>query len=208
MKRKKFWDGDNDYDIILCFSVERLHMQLWKDHSATIDPLYINNTGAITFRPEKKITATELATLFQNHSARLNKLVELQPRRNKQSNRCLLHSLDSQRSRAITPVWREVWDVMRQQCKDEVVLIEASTLHSTLENYLRKHRFCGECRTKVLKAYTLLVEEPDPTKEKGYVSALYSGIKRCLPDKHLHLQTKTDYIHKLITRAEPELLGR
>lgn len=51
------------------------------------------------------------------------------------------------------------------------------------------------------------MEEPDPTKEKGYVSALYSGIKRCLPDKHLHLQTKTEYINKLIARAEPELLG-
>lgn len=61
---------------------------------------------------------------------------------------------------------------------------------------------------QVLRAYSLLVEEPDPSKEKGYVAALYSGIKRCLPDKHLHLQTKTDYINKLITRAEPELLGR
>lgn len=82
-------------------------------------------------------------------SARLNKLIESQPRRSKKSNRCLLHSLDSQRSRPITPAWREVWDIMRPQCKEEVVLIEASTLHLTLENYLRKHRFCGECRTKV-----------------------------------------------------------
>lgn len=57
-------------------------------------------------------------------------------------------------------------------------------------------------------AYSLLVEEPEPTKEKGYVSSLYAGIKRCLPDKHIHLQTKTDLITKLISRAEPELLGR
>lgn len=54
----------------------------------------------------------------------------------------------------------------------------------------------------------LLVEDPDPTKEKGYVSSLYAGIKRCLPDKHIHLQPKTDTITKLISRAEPELLGR
>lgn len=27
-------------------------------------------------------------------------------------------------------------------------------------------------------------------------------------EKHIHLQTKTDYIAKLIGRAEPELLGR
>lgn len=60
----------------------------------------------------------------------------------------------------------------------------------------------------LFSAYNLLVEEPEPCKEKGYVSALYAGIKRCLQDKHIHLQTKTDYITKLINRAEPELLGR
>lgn len=58
-----------------------------------------------------------------------------------------------------------------------------------------------------MRAYTLLVEDPDPCKEKGYIPALYSGIKRCLPEKHIHLQCKTDYIAGLITRAEPELLG-
>lgn len=141
-------------------------------------------------------------------SVRLNNLVDSQPRRNKKSHRCLLHSLDSQRSRPITPAWRDVWDCMRQECKRDVCIIEASSLHTTLETYLRKHRFCGECRTKVLKAYNLLVEETEPCKEKGYVSTLYAGIKRCLPEKHLHLQTKTDYITKLINRAEPELLGR
>lgn len=57
-------------------------------------------------------------------------------------------------------------------------------------------------------AYNLLIEDQDPCKEKGYVATLYSGIKRCIPDKHIHLQTKTDYIAKLIGRAEPELLGR
>lgn len=69
-------------------------------------------------------------------------------------------------------------------------------------------RFCGECRTKVLRAYALLVEEQEPAQEKGYVAGLYAGIKRCLPDKHIHLQTKTEYISALITRAEPELMGR
>jgi len=70
------------------------------------------------------------------------------------------------------------------------------------------YRFCGECRTKVLRAYTLLVEESDPCREKGYVPALYLGIKRCIPEKHIHLETRTSYIANLITRAEPELMGR
>lgn len=59
----------------------------------------------------------------------------------------------------------------------------------------------------MLRAYQLLVEEKEPQKEKGYVGALYGNIKRCLLDKHLHLQAKTDYIAHLIARAEPELLG-
>lgn len=69
-------------------------------------------------------------------------------------------------------------------------------------------RFCGECRTKVMRAYTLLTEDPDPSREKGYSPALYAGIKRCLPEKHIHLQTRSDYIGNLITRADLELMGR
>jgi hypothetical protein len=84
-------------------------------------------------------------------SIRLAKLIENQPKRSKKSLRCLLHSLDSQRSRVLTPVWRDVWACMQQDCKKDVCIIEAPSLHTTLETYLRKHRFCGECRTKVLK---------------------------------------------------------
>ncbi|CAG4988576.1 unnamed protein product [Parnassius apollo] len=103
--------------------------------------------------------------------------------------------------------WRAAWDAMRASAREHVTLVHFNTLHDTLHNYLRKHRFCADCKTKVLRAYQLLVEEKEPHKEKGYVGALYGGIKRCLLDKHLHLQTKTDYIAHLIARAEPELLG-
>lgn len=84
-------------------------------------------------------------------STRLDKLIESQPKRNKKSVRCLLHSLDSQRSRPLTPVWRDVWDSMKMECRKDVCIIESIMLYSTLETYLRKHRFCTECRTKVLK---------------------------------------------------------
>ncbi|CAH0554591.1 unnamed protein product [Brassicogethes aeneus] len=187
-------------------SVERLYIELLKYGHPTLDPLLVKSDGTITIKEDKQDYPI-LGAIFHDHSARLAKLIENQPKRNKKSVRCLLHSLDSQRSRPLTPVWRDVWDCMKIDCKKDVCIIEASTLHSTLETYLRKHRFCAECRTKVLKAYTLLVEEPDPSKEKGYVSSLYAEIKRCLPDKHIHLQPKTDYITKLISRAEPELLG-
>ncbi|KAL1490924.1 hypothetical protein ABEB36_011596 [Hypothenemus hampei] len=188
-------------------SVERLYFQLLSFGHPTLDPIVVKSDGTITIRKEKQ-AYNFLANIFHDHAQRLEILIETQPKRNKKSVRCLLHSLDSQRNRSLTPVWRDVWNCMKTDCRKDVCIIEAASLHVTLENYLRKHRFCGECRTKVLKAYTLLVEEPDPTKEKGYVSSLYAGIKRCLQDKHIHLNPKTEYITKLINRAEPELLGR
>ncbi|CAG9763905.1 unnamed protein product [Ceutorhynchus assimilis] len=188
-------------------SVERLYFHLLDFGHPTLDPIVVKSDGTITLKKEKR-SYNVLANIFHGHAQRLETLVDTQPKRNKKSVRCLLHSLDSQRNRPITPVWRDIWDCMKIDCRKDVCVIEASSLHATLENYLRKHRFCGECRTKVLKAYTILVEEEEPIKEKGYVSSLYSGIKRCLVDKHIHLNPKTEYITKLIVRAEPELLGR
>ena len=68
-------------------------------------------------------------------------------------------------------------------------------------------RFCTECRTKVLLASSFLTTNADPSKEKGYVSSLYDGIKRC-QSGHIHLPLKTEYIHSIIGRAQPEIMGR
>ncbi|EFA10614.1 gametogenetin-binding protein 2-like [Tribolium castaneum] len=187
-------------------SVERLYYQLFKLRHPTLNPLMVEKDGKITI-DEKQAMPQVLCSIFHDHSSRLAKLIENQPKRSKKSLRCLLHSLDSQRSRPLTPIWRDVWGCMQTDCKKDVCIIEAPSLRATLETYLRKHRFCGECRTKVLRAYTLLMEEAEPCKEKGYITQLYAGIKRCLRDKHIHLPIQTDYITKLISRAEPELLG-
>lgn len=188
-------------------SVERLYYQLVKYGHPTLDPIVVKSDGIITLKKEKQ-SYNILANIFHDHSQRLETLIDTQPKRNKKSVRCLLHSLDSQRARPLVPVWRDVWDSMRTECRKDICIIESSFLLSTMDIYLKKHRFCAECRTKVRLAYLLLVQEPEPTKEKGYVPALYSGIKRCLQDKHIHLSPKTEYISKLINRVEPELLGR
>ena len=36
--------------------------------------------------------------------------------------------------------WMDVWEMMSQECRDEVVLIDSALLLETLETYLRKHR--------------------------------------------------------------------
>lgn len=187
--------------------VERLFNGLMKSGHPGINPLVITSEGLLSISDDVLESPQLLCTMLQGHSARLNNLVEKQPR-NKKSRRCVLHSLEIQRMRPPPSAWREVWDCMELPCRQELALIETDTLDATLDTYLRKHRFCAECRTKVLLASSLLTTEPEPTKETGYVAALYSGIKRCIPDRHVHLPTNTDYISTLIGRAQPELMGR
>uniref|UniRef100_A0A8D8IZM1 Gametogenetin-binding protein 2-like n=1 Tax=Culex pipiens TaxID=7175 RepID=A0A8D8IZM1_CULPI len=188
-------------------SVERLFYQLMLSGHPTLDPIVISSKGVLTISDDKIRSAQAVCNLLHKHKSLLDGLLDNQFR-NRKSSRCNLHSLDSFRSRPFSETWRDVWNCMKQQCKDELAVIEASELHSTLDGYLKKHKFCQECRTKVEKAYSLLVDESNPAKEKGYVAHLYSGIKRCLTDKHIHLQTKLEYIDGLIKRAEPELSGR
>lgn len=185
-------------------SVERLYDQLQRSGHPALEPLIITSSGNLTIKDDHFGWPHLVCTLLHGHSARLTQLVESQLRW-KKSRRCILHSLDAARVRA---PWREVWDVMRPQCREEVLLIDAGALMTTLEGYLQKHRFCADCRTKVLRAYWLLVEEPEPGREKGYVPALYAGIKRCLPDKHIHLPASTDYVTALVARVHPDIIGR
>lgn len=41
----------------------------------------------------------------------------------------------------------DVWELMSQECRDEVVLIDSSCLLETLETYLRKHRYVKRTKT-------------------------------------------------------------
>ncbi|XP_041749378.1 gametogenetin-binding protein 2 isoform X2 [Coregonus clupeaformis] len=103
--------------------------------------------------------------------------------------------------------WMDVWELMSQECRDEVVLIDSACLLETLETYLRKHRFCTDCKNKVLRAYNILVGELDCTKEKGYCAALYEGLRCCPHERHVHVCCETDFMAHLLGRAEPEFSG-
>ncbi|XP_067215566.1 gametogenetin-binding protein 2-like isoform X2 [Linepithema humile] len=188
-------------------SVEKRFSDLSKSGQSALDPLVISTDGVVSIKEEVLKSPQLLCTILHGHSARLNNLVENQPR-NRKSRRCVLHSLEIQRMRPPPNAWKEVWDCMALPCQQELALIETDTLDDTLDTYLRKHRFCGECRNKVLLASSLLTREPEPTKEKGYVPVLYSGIKRCINEHHVHLPAITEYIGTLIGRAQPEVMGR
>uniref|UniRef100_A0A1L8DD53 Gametogenetin-binding protein 2-like n=1 Tax=Nyssomyia neivai TaxID=330878 RepID=A0A1L8DD53_9DIPT len=187
-------------------NVERLYMQMRQCEFPTLDPLVITASGVLTVSDEKTAIPVAICTLLHNHNVLLNNLIDNMPR-SKKSSRCGLHSLDTFRSRPFSELWRDVWNCMKQRCREEVVIIDSQELQDTLDGYLKKHKFCQDCRTKVEKAYAFLIGENSPPKEKGFVAALYAGIKRCPDEKHIHLPTKADYIDGLIKRAEPELNG-
>ncbi|KAL6260622.1 hypothetical protein P5V15_008142 [Pogonomyrmex californicus] len=189
-------------------SVERLFYELMKSGHPALDPLVITPDGMLSIKDDVLNSPQQLCTLLHGHSTRLNNLMEKQ-QRNRKSQRCVLHTLEIQRLPPIWNSWREVWDCMELPCRQELTLIETDTLDEALDTYLRKHRFCAECRNKVLLASSLLTREPEPTKEKGYVAVLYSGIKRCIADHHVHLPAITEYMTTLLGRAQPwALMGR
>ncbi|XP_050532823.1 gametogenetin-binding protein 2-like isoform X2 [Daktulosphaira vitifoliae] len=189
-------------------SAEKLFIEMAKLGQNALFPLVVVNSYFISIRYEFYDEERCMYNLLQNTNGNRLSSIASSRRQSKKSRRCVYHSLESQRLvRPMASGWQDIWKHMTDPCRDEIVLIESSSLLSTLDNYLRKHRFCGDCRTKVMKAYALLIEEEDPSKEKGYVEELYSGIKRCVGDKHVHLDTDINYIGALISRAEPELMG-
>ncbi|XP_016296797.1 gametogenetin-binding protein 2-like [Sinocyclocheilus anshuiensis] len=138
--------------------------------------------------------------------SKLNNVIDSIPK-SKKNKRCQLHSLDTHKPKPSGGSWMDVWELMSQECRDEVVLIDSTSLLETLETYLHKHRFCTDCKNKVLRAYNILVGDLDCSKEKGYCAALYEGLRCCPHEHHIHVCCETDFIAHLLGRAEPEFAG-
>ncbi|XP_068239484.1 gametogenetin-binding protein 2-like isoform X3 [Palaemon carinicauda] len=190
-------------------SVERLFNQLKDSGHPALEPLAVTNNGVLTVLRKYALQARSLGALFSDHGLALSVVLDNIPKL-KKSGRCVLHSMEGIRCRPGGRSWRDVWEVMDSSCRETVTLISSDHLLSTLDNYLRKHRFCQECKNKVHRAFDILVGHTtiDPAKEKGYVASLYSGIRRCEAKRHIHVPADSDYVSHIITRAEPELQGR
>uniref|UniRef100_A0A4W5N494 Gametogenetin-binding protein 2 n=1 Tax=Hucho hucho TaxID=62062 RepID=A0A4W5N494_9TELE len=187
-------------------SVERLFSQLVESGNPALEPLTVKPTGVLSVTKTCMADAKTLYTLFYVHGSKLNDMIDAIPK-NKKNNRCQLHSLETHKPKPLGGSWMDVWGLMSQECRDEVVLIDSSCLLETLETYLRKHRFCTDCKNKVLRAYNILVGELDCTKEKGYCAALYEGLRCCPQEHHVHVCCETDFMAHLLGRAEPEFSG-
>lgn len=186
-------------------SVERLFNQLVESQHPALEPLLVTRRSVLSLSRDSLFDPKALYALFYIHGAKLNAVMESIPK-SKKNRRCNLHSLETHKPRT-TGSWIDIWDLLAQDCREEVVLVDADSLLDTLENYLRKHRFCSECKAKVLRAYSILVGDLDSANEKGYCAALYEGLRCCPQERHIHMLCDTDYIAHLIGRAEPELVG-
>ncbi|XP_063152740.1 gametogenetin-binding protein 2 isoform X3 [Candoia aspera] len=187
-------------------SVERLFSQLVESGNPALEPLTVGSKGVLSVTPSCMRDARKLYTLFYVHGSKLNEMIDAIPK-SKKNKRCQLHSLDTHKPKPLGGCWMDIWELMSQECRDEVVLIDSNCLLETLETYLRKHRFCTDCKNKVLRAYTILIGELDCSKEKGYCATLYEGLRCCPHERHIHVCCETDFIAHLLGRAEPEFAG-
>lgn len=186
-------------------SVERLFTQLVDSQHPALEPLIITKSAVMSINRNYLFDPRALYSLFYIHGAKLSSMVDAIPK-SKKNKRCNLHSLETHKTKT-TGSWIDIWDLLSQECREEVVLVDADNLLETLENYLRKHRFCSECKSKVIRAYSILVGDIDSAKEKGYCPALYEGLRCCPQERHIHMLCDTDFIAHLIGRAEPEIIG-
>ncbi|XP_072043576.1 gametogenetin-binding protein 2-like [Amphiura filiformis] len=187
-------------------SMEQLFNKMRDQHlTGAFEPLVITGHSELSLTHHYLYDMRMMHSLLFVYGTKLNELIEAL-HKNKKNKRCALHSLDNHRAKQIS-TWIDVWDAMDMSCREEVTLVSAAGLLTTTENYLRKHRFCGECKNKVMRAYNLMIGEVETKDEKGYCASLYEGIRKCPHERHLHLVCDTAYIGGLISRAEPDLNG-
>ncbi|ESP04183.1 hypothetical protein LOTGIDRAFT_136639 [Lottia gigantea] len=187
-------------------SVEHLLNLLVASQHPTLEPLVVTQRAELSLKHEYLFDPKAVFALFYIHGTNVNDVMDSIPI-NKKNKRCNLHSLETLKAKTYVSSWIDTWDLLSTECREEVVLIDADNLLDTLNIYLRKHRFCTECKSKVHAAYSILIKEIDSSKEKGYCPALYEGLRFCQQEAHIHVVCETDFIAHLISKAEPEIAG-
>ena len=143
-----------------------------------------------------------------------------------------MHSLESHKQRDINTAWQSIWLALNDdECRRKALIIETSQLTLILDQYLRKHKFCSDCKLKVIRAYNLLTcpnnnnntsmdndsnnnNNNNNSKDKGYLPALYDGITMSsnttstTDNECIHIRNDKQLILNLISKAESELQGQ
>ncbi|KAM9782309.1 gametogenetin-binding protein 2 [Syngnathus typhle] len=187
-------------------SVERLFCHLVESGTPALEPLTLKPTGVLSVTKACLADIRKLYSLLYIQGSKLNAVIDAIPK-TKKSTRCQLHSLDTSKLRPVGGIWMDVWERMSKECRDEVVLIDCACLLEKLETHLQKHGLCTDCKTKVMRAYDILIGEVDSSEEKEYCAGLYEGLCCCPCEHHIQVCNETDFIARLLSRAELEFAG-
>ena len=208
-------------------SVEHLFQQVQKLNHSVYESLSITHHGCLVISPSYIRNPKRLYHLFYYVRPKLYDLLDslINSKKNK---RCIFHSLKMQKPTDIPldnkpnlPKWcncsiMDVWDRMCRECHEEVATLECKGVAETMDNYLKKHRFCNECKAKVQRAFHILTGEVDAKTEVGFCPAIYEGLHCCtvkndkkegIKSKHIHLCPERSYIVHMLTQADTELVG-
>jgi len=101
----------------------------------------------------------------------------------------------------------DVWDQCSKDCQKEITMLDCEYVNQTMDFYLKKHRFCSECKAKVMRAYHILTKEINNDEENGYCSAIYEGLKYCKESSHIHVCSERGFIAHMLTLADAEITG-
>lgn len=187
-----------------------------------------------------------LRTLFHSIRPKLQEILDgvINGKKNK---RCIFHSLKMMKPNEYHPIDHkysaqksfgasviDVWDQMCQECHKEITRLECTGILETMDYYLKKHRFCSECKSKVQRAYHMLTGDVDHQNEPGFCSAIFEGLKFCKntagdgtgkeKDKeisgggggknaagkhpnHVHVCCERGYVVHMLTLADAEITG-
>jgi len=144
-------------------SVELLIQQIQKLENAAFESLTIKS-GYVSISNSYKENPKKLYHLLYHVRPKLCELLKMLIS-SKKNKRCIFHSLKIQKASELPcdhklnlPKWcdcsvLDVWDRMCSECQKEVSTLDLDGIKETMDHYLKKHRFCCECKANVMKAF-------------------------------------------------------
>ncbi|XP_062501747.1 gametogenetin-binding protein 2-like [Corticium candelabrum] len=181
-------------------SMEQLYGHLKESGLPALEPIRVTQSGELSLHQSYLSDPRKFYALFYLQRNCLNEMVE-NSHKCKRNKRCSYHSLDSHKLK-LPICWLDVWDLLSQDCREEVCLIDSDDLLATVQSYLLKHRFCSQCKTKVLRAYSVLTDGLHTMADKGCNASLYKDLRVCPEAHHIHVACNTGYISQLLDIAD------
>ena len=158
-------------------SVEKYFKQIstTENINYSLNPFNINLKDGYIYLSKYYSNPKSLYNLFYSSCSKLDKILVAKTKTNR---RCFLHSLDStyKKIKNIND-WINVWELMDDECRNSILNVNKDDLIITINNYLKKHRFCPECKENVQVAFYILIGDYDSNKEKGYCAHLFDNFK-------------------------------